>query len=63
MLYKLTERYVGERTVYVESESKSEALAKARGGDILEAGEPHHFQYRYFGPVTEAEVLPTADDD
>lgn len=54
-LYKLTERYTGERDVYVEAESKSEALAKARNDDIIDEGDPIHFGWRYVGPVTEAE--------
>lgn len=52
-MYALTERYTGERTVYVYADSKAEALAVARNGDSIQEDEPCHFDYRYVGPVTE----------
>ena len=51
--YCLTERYTGERTVYVYASSKTEALANARNGEAVGEDDPTHFNYRYVGPVSE----------
>lgn len=59
-LYRLTERYTGEREVYVEADSKAEALTKARAGDSIDEGDPQHFDYRYVGPVVAMEDEPSA---
>lgn len=54
-LYVLTERYTGERDVYVNADSKQEALELAREGNYWDLGEPSQFDYRYVGPVREAD--------
>lgn len=52
-LWKLTERYTGERDVYVRAMGKGEALRMARAGQTVDEGEPRHYDYRYAGPVTD----------
>jgi hypothetical protein len=59
VIYRLTEKYDGERYVWVEAASKRDALTKARDGDVLDAGEPDHSNYRYRGPVEETSLVQT----
>jgi hypothetical protein len=54
-MYELTERYTGERQIYVYATSKSAALEAARNGDSVQEDDPTHFAYRYVGPVSEVE--------
>jgi len=61
-LWKLTERYEGERDVYVYAASKAQALARARAGLTDDEGEPSHFNYRYTGPVTEVAGPPPSEE-
>lgn len=63
-MWRLTETYRGERHVYVQAGSRSEALRLARDGSgILDADDPDHFAYRYSGPVVEVETGPDRTQD
>ncbi len=60
-LWRLIERYEGKRFVYVYADTKADALREARAGNDIDASDdPHHFNYRYAGPVVEAPLLTRA---